>query len=386
MKRLGEQALERLRRVKKWQWVSLRLVVLSSAIIWGICKTEFLKGFWGLKDDEIAVITIEKNDDGRSNLTIEDPSKSFWDVLELLGVPLVLVVLGAWFQKTQQEQSERLLKEQREQDANETREEVLQLYFDRISTLLIDKNLMTIAHDLMTIAHDKDERVMFTLAQRESLPAQIEILDVAIGVIRARTLSILRRFDNDPERKTSVMLFLAEADAISRLKIDLSNTNLNGVKLDNTNLSGAVLSGTDLSHADLSHADLSGADLSGTDLSHADLSHANLISANLRGSKLNNINLSHADLSGAKMHGVDLSSSDLSYAVLHYTKLHSANISRANLRGTDLLKANLTKAIGITTEQLELAFLCGTDGLSGANLQGVDQDRDCQRHPALAPR
>ena len=59
--------------------------------------------------------------------------------------PIVLAILGAWFQKTQQEQSERIAKEQRDRMEMKTREEVLQLYFDRVSALLIDKNLMVLA-------------------------------------------------------------------------------------------------------------------------------------------------------------------------------------------------------------------------------------------------
>ena len=56
---------------------------------------------------------IESDEDGQQNITIKDPSKSFWDVLGLLGCPISSVVL-AWFQRTQQEQSERIAKEQRE--------------------------------------------------------------------------------------------------------------------------------------------------------------------------------------------------------------------------------------------------------------------------------
>ena len=132
------------------------MILASTIIAVSIYKSGALDGLWGVLDDEIAVVTIESDRDGKSNITIKDPSKSVWDGLELLGVPLVLAVLGAWFQKNQQEQADRIAeaqrhrdyqiaREQREQDGDEIREEVLQLYFDRISTLLIDKNLMAIA-------------------------------------------------------------------------------------------------------------------------------------------------------------------------------------------------------------------------------------------------
>ena len=145
MRQLQQQFVKRLSKTKRWQWFSLSAVILSCVVVWGIYRTNFLPGFWGLTNDEIAVVAIESDEEGQRNVTIKDPSKSFWDVLGILGVPLVLAILGAWFQKTQQEQSERIAKEQREQDGDETREEVLQLYFDRVSALLIDKNLMVLA-------------------------------------------------------------------------------------------------------------------------------------------------------------------------------------------------------------------------------------------------
>ena len=225
-------------------------VVLTGVVAWGIYETELFAGYWGVFDDEIAVVTIESGKDGQQNVTIKDPSKSAWDFLELLGVPLVLVVLGAWFQKTQSEQ-----------EADEAREEVLQLYFDRVSTLLIDKNLMAIAIKKKDVAAARAKGMLAVSVDTN----QGELLAVAIDVIQARTSSILRRFEQDSDRKTSLIRFLAEADVISRLKIDLSGINLSGAKLSGANLFGA----------NLSRADLSGAKLSGANLSNADLAMPN---------------------------------------------------------------------------------------------------------------
>ena len=219
MRQLQQQFVERLSKTKRWQWFSLSAVILSCVVVWGIYRTNFLPGFWGLINDEIAVVTIEGDEEGQRNVTIKDPSKSFWDALELLGVPLVLAVLGAWFQKTQQEQSERIAKEQRAQDGDETREEVLQLYFDRVSTLLIEKNLMVLAAKKEKADAARIRGVLAVPTEQE------ELLDVAIDVIRARTLSILRRFEQDSERKSSVVFFLIEADVISRLRISLSEVS-----------------------------------------------------------------------------------------------------------------------------------------------------------------
>jgi hypothetical protein len=127
-------------------------------------------------------------------------------------------------------------------------------------------------------------------------PEERELLSAAIDVIRARTLSILRRFEDDGDRKTSVLRFLIEAEVISKAKLNLSVANL---------------SGADLSFANLSGADLSGADLSGAELIVTSLRGVKLRFANLNSAKLCSADLSGADLSGAKLRGADFRGADL---------------------------------------------------------------------------
>ena len=397
-------------------------MAVGCLLAWGIHETEFWAGRWGLKEDTIAVITIEKEEDSQEGfprtITVVAPNKSIWDGLGLVGVPLALLLLGWWFQKSQQEQAERLSKEQREQDASETREEVLQLYFDRISALLIDNNLMTVA------ANDLDELID---------TKQGELLNVAVNVIKARTLSILRRFEKDLERKSSVIRFLAEADVTNRLQVNLSGINLSftdlvGIELRNAHLNEADLSGAHLSKADLSGAHLNGANLSGSHLNEADLSGAHLSKADLSGAHLNGAKLSAADLraidlSRAHLNGAHLNEANLTGACLSKASLGSANLSRAilafadlrksflrrvdlseaNLQGADLSEANLqgafmggadlggsnlqganlSKAKNLTETQLEEAFLCQTRLSIDMNL---DLNRDCERFGIKPPQ
>lgn len=330
-------------------------MVLIGSIVWVIHKTEFWAGFWGLKDDEIAVIEIERGENGQPNVTVKDPSKSFWDVLELLGVPLVLAGLGAWFQKTQQDQSDRILKEQREQDGNEAREETLQLYFDRISTLLIDKNLMAIAAKKRNVIRKKKEILVISDSTEQEY-----LLEVAIDVIQARTLSILRRFEQDSERRSSVILFLVEADIVARFGISFSGVNLSGANLSRADLSGADMSGTNLSRVNLRGACLSGVNLSG-----ANLHGANLILANLSDADLSDADLSLADLSCANLHGANLHGANL-----------RANLILANLSGAYLHGADMSLAEGLTANQLETALLCLTHLPEGIDLR---PNRDCEK-------
>ena len=366
LRQLQQQFVKRLSKTKRWQWFSLSAVILSCVVVWGIYRTNFLPGFWGLTNDEIAVVAIESDEEGQRNVTIKDPSKSFWDVLELLGVPLVLAILGAWFQKTQQEQSERIAKEQREQDGDETREEVLQLYFDRVSALLIDKNLMVLAAGKKKVDAVRAKGVLSALTEQE------ELLEVAIDIIQARTLSILRRFEQDSERKSSVIRFLIEADIIERLEISFSTTNLSHVDLRDANLSNVSLNNADLIGAYLKGSRLVGANLRGSYLHRANLSRANLSDANLYGANLPSANLTRAILRNANMSEANLLGADLGGADLGGANLKGAYLKDADLTRADLSEANLNGAILSAATVIRTRFGAGL-GLSNEAKQYLIQ-------------
>jgi uncharacterized protein YjbI with pentapeptide repeats len=207
-------------------------------------------------------------------------------------VPITLAILGYRLQQIQQNHTDEVAKEQRELAANEAKEEVLQVYFDRLSALLVDKNLLAIANNINSEEQEKSQ----------TTPEEQELLASAVDVIRARTLSILRRFENDKERKTSVIRFLIEADFISKLNLDLSGADLSGAILIGANLSSnsTNLSGADLRLANLGWVKLFVANLSGADLSGANLSRANFNGANFRKVTLKGADLSWATLSEAK--------------------------------------------------------------------------------------
>jgi uncharacterized protein YjbI with pentapeptide repeats len=336
------------------------LLYLTKPLLWS--------GGLGIgKGETVTKEIVEKDDKGNlvKKTTKYDDGKTLWDWLSLLGVPLYLALLGLWFQWIQQKRSvelaheqrardekiahelrerdEKVAKEQRELAAEETKEEVLQVYFDRLSVLLVDKNLLAIASKVYaseTQENEGQQKIEATLEERE-------LLDSAVDVIRARTLSILRRFENDSERKTSVIRFLIEADIVSKLKLSLS---------------GANLSKANLRRADLREVDLSEADINGADLRDANLSEANLKWADIRGAKLENIKLNKADLTKALLQTsillhADLQESILLGADLSGVKLGFAHMNKVDLRDAILLNANLS---GTNLEEADL---------KGANLQ-----------------
>jgi len=153
-------------------------------------------------------------------------------------------------------------------------------------------------------------------------------------------------------------------------QINLPEADLRGAFLDAAHLEKAILTGAHLHDARLDGADLSGADLSGAHLegaflAGADLSGANLSGTHLRGAVLDNSNLKNAvlrtvDLSGAHLdsatlNGADLSGAHLERAWLMGVTLSGARLDGAQLEGTVLYDVDLSQAVGLTQEQINLA-------------------------------
>lgn len=317
-------------------------ISLISVLVVLILQPIFWPGGFGIgKGESVLTKTIEKDAQGKTVKIIEtikyDDGKTLWDWGSLLVVPLILVILGYVLQQKQQERAD-----------NETKEEVLQTYFDRLSGLLIDRNLIALSNKANS---PKITPILLSNNSKSSTitPEEQELLDSSLDVIRARTLSILRRFENDVERKTSVINFLIETEIIGKAKLNLSGANLSGanlfrVNLFRVNLFGANLFGANLSGAILSEAVLYRAVLYRANLSGANLFRANLFRANLYETNLYGAILSKAYLSKAILCGANLFKTSLSKAILHRANLEEANLEGANLKGANLTGANLEGA------------------------------------------
>ncbi|BAY38835.1 pentapeptide repeat protein [Nostoc sp. NIES-2111] len=208
-------------------------------------------------------------------------AKTLWDWLGLGGVIAIPFAL-LYFERAEQRRSEKQTDTEKKIANSNLREQALEAYIDRMSELLIDKNL----------------KVLIDKNLKETDP-EYPLLDAGCDIGRARTLSVLRRLDQDGERKGSVVRFLIDAELITNL--DLSSADLSSANLRDANLSKARLKG-----ANLSSADLEGANLSSADLEDADLSSANLISAELSSANLKSANFSSATLISADLNGADL--------------------------------------------------------------------------------
>jgi len=285
-------------------------------------------GGWGIKGDR--TVKVERDRNWRvTKYSIEGiDGRTTWDWLGLIGVPITLLFLGILFQSQEQKRASQEAKEQRKLFEEENKEETLQRYFDRVAQLLIEK-------DLIGLPSGSDQHNPIVLSSSR--------------VIRARTLSVLRSFRGDGDRKASVVLFLHETEILQKLNVSLRSANLIEAKLSCADLSGSNFSGAKLSGADLSGANFSSANLIEAKLSCADLSFANLRRANLREADLIRTNLSGADLFSAEFSMADLFEANLSRADLTMVKfgvvsLCAANLSDANLNGADLSAAKLMGA------------------------------------------
>lgn len=270
------------------------------------------------------------------------PGKTLWDWLQLLFIPIALAIGGFWLNQIQGERDTKARKEQeaREYQAAEQRAQIadnnqyhatFQAYIDKLSQLIIEKNLLDSGRKVNSPERGGDE-----LEKRK-----YELRQVA----SVQTLTVLSNLDK--KRKISVINFIYNLKLIDRYNCVIE---LSGADLKQVNLSRAILNDADLSGANLVEANLTAAALNRTDLSGAKLSKANLLRAELRGASL-----SGADLTGTELIGADLRDGDLHSTYLSDAYLNGADLRDSNLSGADLQDANLSSA-----------------DLSGANLSDVD--------------
>lgn len=273
-------------------------------------------------------------------------AKTLWDWFELLIVPIV-IAFGAWLLNKNERENEREIAAKREIidreiAQNKQRQETLEAYFDRMSELLLEKELRNAKHD-----------------------------DEVMSIARTRTLTVLRNVDG--ERKGQVVRFLRESNLLSLIGLD--NADLSGANLENIDLSGATLKKANLTHANLNNSSLVSSNLQGAKLSYADLTEANLRltilltatlnnailekanfgEANLSGSNLSHANFTNASLIGANLSGANLNNAIFSEAHLSLVKFGDANISGASFEGAFIRESDLRKVKGITSEQLSKA-------------------------------
>lgn len=207
----------------------------------------------------------------QSNPAATHRTKSLWDWLQLLLLPVVLVAGLLWLNIQQNQTSIQL--------ANQQRAEALKIAQNQQQTTLVTNYMNSISDMLL----------------HEKLLHSATIDDVRV-VAQAETLTTLSQLD--PQHKGIVIRFLMQTELI--------NNDFRVINLRGANLRGAQLHGTDIRDTYLLGADLQGADLSGSNLSYATLSYTSLVGANLSGANLQAAEMNNVDPTGANFKGADL--------------------------------------------------------------------------------
>jgi uncharacterized protein YjbI with pentapeptide repeats len=328
--------------------------------------------------------------------------KKGWDFLQLLVIPVVLGLLGLWFNNAADMREQNLAKEQNRQDA-------------------LVKYINEIAENIYSKQKNQTER---------------------ISLLQAKTRATLQLLREDPERRDILITFLRESELldipeqkesepkpllfeeINLRKADLSQADLRRVKLTKADLSNATLRAIHLNDADLKEANLSGADLSSNEPTWLDVlirkidgkndteKQTTLIKTNLKGAylinaKLYGANLTKANLIGANLKNVSFNqktkfdyalynsedpnnktkfpedfdpSNEKMIEVCSSKELQLPQDQMDLLKGVDLSDLKLTKIV-LKNANLEGVDLSGSDlvgavlddtNLTGATMEGTD--------------
>ena len=211
------------------------------------------------------------------------PSKTLWDWLDLLIIPVAVGLLGWSFA-----QIEKVKTQKREEER--AQKEILKSFFESMTNLIIVHNL-------------------------QASPTQ-QTLAIARAIVNTA-------FNNmNGQRKGQVLQFLYESDLIDYdpklllLGVNLQNAILDEIVLGKSEIKGAFFNKASIQRANLKGANLIGCDFSLANFSHSLLEGANLSYTNLSKSKLKNMDLRSVNFEGANLNGANLKGSKISYAQL----------------------------------------------------------------------
>src|SRR6266481_5316517 len=184
--------------------------------------------------------------------------KTLWDWLQLLIIPFVLAVIALLFNRATTRTEQKIAADRYEQDKeiasrhyhqdrqiaeqryqndrsialDKQREDLFQVYLDRMSDLLLNGGLL-----------------------QSSTNAEVR------NIARVRTLTVLRQLDN--RRKNYVLSFLRETKLVTS-EPETNIISFSSADLSRVDFKDVYLSDIDLSKANLSNADLTGANMSNT--------------------------------------------------------------------------------------------------------------------------
>jgi uncharacterized protein YjbI with pentapeptide repeats len=309
--------------------------------------------------------------------------KRLWDFLQLLIIPIVLLLGGAWLQSLTKEREQAAVVDKTYQETLIRYQETLIKHLD---TFLAVDNLSPDTKEFMIA-----QVSTVTALQSLDLKRQLAVIQFLRALHRGSSSAVKSQQSKFAHKNSNEygLLFQArmrEADLqklqlqeIDLRKIDLTNSNLTEAALWDANLTDANLWGINLTEANLGRADLTGADLTDANLTDAKLIRANLTKANFTDANLTDAKLIRANLTKANftskfyMTESDLQKllfTEIDLREIDFTNanLTEANLTGANFAGANLTGADLTGAINLTKQQVKLA--CNWE-----NAIGIDEQK-----------
>jgi uncharacterized protein YjbI with pentapeptide repeats len=346
---LDKSVGERIKQGREWikNHKTLTVLITIPTIIGIIVISTIYKWDWiGIGEDSNRSTTIEKETDTKTGIvikTIEKETENFqsfktlWDWLQLSGILAIPIALY-YFERTEQKRADKRNDLEVKESASIAREEALEAYIYQVSQLLIDKGLAVEIQNIAKNIPDQNSECAKVIAIKEELESDSKI-SIMLDIIRALSLSILRKLGKDGERKGEVIRFLID------IKI-----------LDKLNLASAELAGANLAHANLTYANFQKANFQNANLVFADLYFASLQSTNLTGANLEYTNFQNADLSYADFKNANFQNADLGYATFGGVDFTGANLEKANLAGADFTSLlGIDSPINLTPAQVKKA-------------------------------
>lgn len=221
------------------------------------------------------------------------PTRTLWDWLQLLLVPIILIAGFGWLSFQQSQANLQLSLQQHDtalQIADAQQQAIiLSTYESNIAEMMLHEGLRT-SQPSSTVA---------LVAEVETATALRQLEPTGKG-------SLLRYlYETALINNNTHVIILSQLDAhnANLINIDLRDTYLFGLDMHGADMQGVKLSDATLNYVSLANTNLAGADLHGSDMRDTDLTGANLSGANLKDvTELTNAQLAKArSLTGATM-------------------------------------------------------------------------------------
>jgi hypothetical protein len=133
-------------KFQAWWQRNRKPLIIVAALVVAVVLIYAVVRIYGTGFDGYNKITTSRTIGRPTTMTEEyQPGKSLWDWMSLLIIPVILALVGFFFTRTERRNEQAIAKQRAETEQNlaidNQQEAALQGYLDRMSALLLEKNL-----------------------------------------------------------------------------------------------------------------------------------------------------------------------------------------------------------------------------------------------------